>query len=201
LDIKYPTWLKGSKLNKGSGYGNFGGNTSSAWSKYGAEYTKSIAPITTPTPKTQTFTEAWNVAKSLKVPSFIWSGLAYDTISGKRYADPSIIKVGDNVYAKTKLAGYYFYDPKWTSKGNEYWSGGSSNGNFYTNQLVGKVVAIKLDNGKQDGFEIENTYKPMVSKDNSYESKFWVYAPNVTKVKPSVVVASFDGQGSRIYQV
>ncbi len=40
LDMEYPTWLNGGKLNKGSGYGNFGANTKKAWSTYGAKYTK-----------------------------------------------------------------------------------------------------------------------------------------------------------------
>lgn len=46
LDMEYPTWLNGGKLNKGSGYGNFGANTSKAWSTYGAQYTKENPAIT-----------------------------------------------------------------------------------------------------------------------------------------------------------
>ncbi len=38
LDRYYPTWLKGGKLNKGRGYGTFGPNTKSAWSKYKSQY-------------------------------------------------------------------------------------------------------------------------------------------------------------------
>jgi hypothetical protein len=40
LDVKYPTWNNGSKLNKGEGYGRypFGKQTSIAWSNYGAEF-------------------------------------------------------------------------------------------------------------------------------------------------------------------
>ena len=38
LDKKYPTWLKGGKLNRGRGYGTFGPNTKLAWSKYKTEY-------------------------------------------------------------------------------------------------------------------------------------------------------------------
>lgn len=38
LDIYHPTWLKGGRLNKGEGYGNFGQNTKKAWDKYGDEY-------------------------------------------------------------------------------------------------------------------------------------------------------------------
>lgn len=40
LDTKYPTWLNGGKLNKGSGYGTFGPSTSSAYTTYGAEWKK-----------------------------------------------------------------------------------------------------------------------------------------------------------------
>ena len=41
LDVKYPTWLNGGKLNKGSGYGTFGPATTKAWNSYGTEFTKS----------------------------------------------------------------------------------------------------------------------------------------------------------------
>lgn len=40
LDMEFPTWLNGGKLNKGAGYGTFGKNTSKAWASYGAKYTK-----------------------------------------------------------------------------------------------------------------------------------------------------------------
>ena len=38
LDLTYPTWLKGGKLNKGQGYGNCGPSTSKAWNLYKDEY-------------------------------------------------------------------------------------------------------------------------------------------------------------------
>ena len=38
LDNNFPTWLKGGKLNKGRGYGNFGPYTKAAWSKYKNQY-------------------------------------------------------------------------------------------------------------------------------------------------------------------
>ena len=39
MDAKHPNWLNnGTSLNKGGGYGNFGSQTSAAWSKYSAEY-------------------------------------------------------------------------------------------------------------------------------------------------------------------
>ena len=50
LDIKYPTWLKGGKLNKGGGYGNFGPNTSNAWTTYGVDYQKVVVVPTGTTP-------------------------------------------------------------------------------------------------------------------------------------------------------
>lgn len=43
LDTKYPTWLKGGKLNKGSGYGSYGPSTTSAYATYGKEYSGSTA--------------------------------------------------------------------------------------------------------------------------------------------------------------
>lgn len=44
LDIKYPTWVNGKKLNKGAGYGNYGPATKAAYNSYGAEYLKSLQP-------------------------------------------------------------------------------------------------------------------------------------------------------------
>jgi hypothetical protein len=38
LDATYPTWLKNGKLNKGSGYGNYGTNTQNAYKAYGDIY-------------------------------------------------------------------------------------------------------------------------------------------------------------------
>lgn len=170
----YPDYAKSIKLDPTGTLNSF---VQKAWDKYGAEYTKSTAPKTT---TTQSFNDAWNTAKSLKVPSFIWNGKPYDTTSGKAYVDPRIIQVGDNVYAKQKLGGYAWNDGNWNSGG--YYSGGSSSGNFFKDQLVGKVVSIK-----GNGLQVENTFKPMITRDNSYESKFWVYAPFVTKVKPNIV--------------
>ena len=178
VNKNYPDYAKSIKLDPTGSLNSFVQN---AWDKYGAEYTKSTAPsTTTTTTTTQSFNDAWNVAKSLKVPSFIWNGKPYDTTSGKPYVDPRIIQVGDNVYAKQKLGGYAWNDGKWNSGG--YYSGGSSFGNFFKDQLVGKVVSIK-----GDGLQVENTFKPMVTKDNSYQTKFWVYAPFITKVKPNIV--------------
>lgn len=38
MDIKYPNWVNGKNLNKGTGYGTFGPSTKKAWEKYGKEY-------------------------------------------------------------------------------------------------------------------------------------------------------------------
>lgn len=40
MDATHPNWVNGKNLNKGSGYGNVGPSTKSAWSKYGNEYVK-----------------------------------------------------------------------------------------------------------------------------------------------------------------
>ena len=81
----------------------------------------------------------------------------------------------------TGSCGYGYYDGKGWSSG-EYYTGGSNSGNFFKDQLVGKVVSIKAN-----GLQVENTYKPMKTRDGSTETKFWVYAPFVTKVKPNIV--------------
>ncbi len=39
LDTNHPKWLKNGKLNKGSGYGNYGTNTKNAYKTYNLEYT------------------------------------------------------------------------------------------------------------------------------------------------------------------
>ena len=40
MDIKHPKWLdNGTSLNKATGYGNFGSQTSKAWAKFSSEYT------------------------------------------------------------------------------------------------------------------------------------------------------------------
>jgi hypothetical protein len=41
LDDNYPKWLKGKKLNRGSGWGNLGENTKSAWDSYGTQFINS----------------------------------------------------------------------------------------------------------------------------------------------------------------
>jgi hypothetical protein len=38
LDSKYPTWLNGKQLKKGSGYGKLGPSTTKAWQNYMNEY-------------------------------------------------------------------------------------------------------------------------------------------------------------------
>lgn len=40
LDVNHPDWLRGGKLNKRSGYGTFGPNTTKAWAKYKNEFIK-----------------------------------------------------------------------------------------------------------------------------------------------------------------
>lgn len=47
LDVKYPTWNNGGKLNKGGGYGKypFGTQTNNAWKNYGSEFSSSRASL------------------------------------------------------------------------------------------------------------------------------------------------------------
>lgn len=75
LDMKHPGWVLGKNLNKGSGYGNFGPATSSAWGKYSTEYTAFITPTTTTTQTTttQTTTEPTSQKKDeMKKKGFNW---------------------------------------------------------------------------------------------------------------------------------
>lgn len=41
LDVNYPTWLNGGKLNKGKGYGSYGPSTQKAFTQYGSAYQNS----------------------------------------------------------------------------------------------------------------------------------------------------------------
>lgn len=42
LDVNYPRWLNGKKLNRGGGYGRFGDNTKLAWNTYKNQYIKTL---------------------------------------------------------------------------------------------------------------------------------------------------------------
>lgn len=53
LDIFYPTWMKGGKLNKGTGYGSFGPSTRKMQDKI-AEFEKVTGKSTTATPLVDT---------------------------------------------------------------------------------------------------------------------------------------------------
>jgi hypothetical protein len=48
LDVKHPNWLNGGRLNKGSGYGNFGSNTKRAFDNYGSEYKSGSSTTSSP---------------------------------------------------------------------------------------------------------------------------------------------------------
>jgi hypothetical protein len=45
MDIKHPNWVNGANLNKGTGYGNKGPATMSAYNTYGAEWDAQIKKI------------------------------------------------------------------------------------------------------------------------------------------------------------
>lgn len=89
LDLKYPTWLKGKTLAKGSGYGTFGPSTKVAYATYGEEWTKSTtsAPPFDKEGFTKGFLEAWTIARTTTAPFWIYQGIAYDTKTGQRYLD------------------------------------------------------------------------------------------------------------------
>jgi len=45
MDVKYPKWVNGKNLNKGSGYGSKGPSTKAAWKTYGEEWYKSAMAL------------------------------------------------------------------------------------------------------------------------------------------------------------
>lgn len=53
LDYAFPKWLKGKKLNQGSGYGTFGPSTKSAWNLYGKDFERWEKSIKSQTDATQ----------------------------------------------------------------------------------------------------------------------------------------------------
>jgi hypothetical protein len=71
----------------------------------------------------------------------------------------------------------------------QFSSGGSDNGNFYSNQLVGKVTGI--DNTFKS-FKVFNNMKPMYAPSGAVVTDFYVPQAGVTKVKPQYV-SPFDG--------
>lgn len=87
LDAKYPKWLKGKTLNKGSGYGTFGPSTKVAYATYGAEWTKSTtsAPPFDKDGYITGFKDAWS--KVGTAPFFIYRGIAFDSKTGQRYLE------------------------------------------------------------------------------------------------------------------
>ena len=198
LDTNYPTWYKGGKLNKGSGYGTFGPSTQKAWGSYKTEYTTATTQKTAEQIKAErdaAFAKAQADAKKAGAPSFVFEGKAYDTQTGALYVDPSVIQIGDDVYVKspvpanlqTSLGGLSGY----TGSGlyTQFSSGGSDNGNFYSNQLVGKVTGI--DNTFKS-FKVFNNMKPMYAPSGAVVTDFYVPQAGVTKVKPQYV-SPFDG--------
>lgn len=182
MDAKHPNWVKGQNLNKGGGYGSFGPSTKKAWESYGDEYTKAtttLSPEQIAAQKDKAYKDAWAAAKKAGAPTFVFEGRPYDTATGKVYLDPAVIRVGDTVYATDKVSGY-------TGSGlvTAFSWGGTSFGNFYKNQKVGKVVAI--DNTFKS-LKVENLEKPMTA-DGKYFTSFFVPQAKVTKIKPANIV-------------
>lgn len=54
LDINYPTWLNGGKLNKGKGYGSYGPSTQKAFTQYGSAYQNSSSNSSGNVPQPET---------------------------------------------------------------------------------------------------------------------------------------------------
>jgi hypothetical protein len=105
LDAKYPQWLKGKTLNKGSGYGTFGPSTKVAYATYGAEWTKSTtsAPPFDKDGFIRGFRDAWSKVGS--APFFIYQGIAYDSKTGQRYLELGEGAIGK--FARPKVTPGY----------------------------------------------------------------------------------------------
>lgn len=153
--------------------GKWGSKTNNAWATWKAEYNKTSSPVGT----ASTWEQQWNLAKSVGASYFQFGGKTYVTSTGRAYVDPSVIRVGDNVYAKSKFSTYADQNLSLA-----YWSGASSLGNFFKDQLVGKVVQVA-----GNSIKVENTYKPAVTSDGSYDNQFWVSLKGITKDKPTYV--------------
>ena len=95
LDINHPNWVNGGKLNKGSGYGNFGMLTAAAYNSYGKDYAAALLnPIL-------------NVFSTLKVGDYVnaknSTGAYTSNTMVKRYPMGNI----EGILSGTLLKGYY----------------------------------------------------------------------------------------------
>jgi hypothetical protein len=173
MDKNHPNWVNGNNLNGGSGYGTFGPATQSAWGNWKAEYNKASSPVSDPD---KAYQDAWASARKANSPTFVFNGKAYDTTTGRVYVDPSLIGIGDTLYATSKVSGY-------TGAGliTQFSSGGSMFGNFYQNEVVGVVTGV--DN-IHASFQVQNLKSPMKSSSGNFATIFYVPQNLVTKVKP-----------------
>jgi cytoskeletal protein RodZ len=79
MDSKYPTWLKGGKLNKGSGYGTYGPSTQKAWKTYGSEYTTSTKAVVS-TPKEKKVTASYFADPSKMINQRVYASSSETTL-------------------------------------------------------------------------------------------------------------------------
>ena len=161
---------KGEKLVED---GLWGTNTSKAYSKWKDEYNKTSSPAVDPN---KAYQDAWASARKANSPTFVFNGKAYDTTTGRVYVDPSLIGIGDTLYATSKVSGY-------TGAGliTQFSWGGSMFGNFYQNEVVGVVTGV--DN-IHASFQVQNLKSPMKSSSGNFATIFYVPQNLVTKVKP-----------------
>lgn len=118
MDQKYPTWVKGRKLNKGSGYGSYGPSTTSAWNTYGSEYSKAIStpsaideaikylvskgyPEAGLKTMSSDYVIAWANANKGGQAKFTYGGKYYDSKTGGATSAPAESMVGKIAYPKS----------------------------------------------------------------------------------------------------
>lgn len=95
LDVKYPTWLNGGKLNKGSGYGTFGPSTTNAWTNYGSGFVADMKALSGTL--AQTFTPTSNT-----VPATDTSAAQQEKMKKLGY----FLDRAKGVYTKAKELGF-----------------------------------------------------------------------------------------------
>jgi hypothetical protein len=197
MDQKYPTWLKGKKLNKGSGYGSYGPSTSSAWNTYGAEWQKSTTtnPVLEDAIKHLVskglsesglrsmgadYVIAWANANKSGQSSFVLAGKYYDANTGKLTSASGESAIGKVAYPK----GAYVNVRSSASAA----SGAFDNtfiGQINSPNAIGKIKNLTFGADKFRWYEVD-LLTPLAASTtgltglNSYAKTGWVREDSVT---------------------
>ena len=93
LDTNYPTWYKGGKLNKGSGYGTFVPSTRGAWASYKTQYLTPTTPAPTPAPTPASTPAPLKIGDRVVMskPDFWWKENKFEAWDYIKGADNSIV--------------------------------------------------------------------------------------------------------------